>query len=76
MFVVLFQDPVIFGGSLRMNLDPFNEKSTEELWEALKHSHLQTFVDSLPAKLDFDCGEGGKNLRLVEIDKMFIFISL
>ncbi|CAG5116119.1 unnamed protein product, partial [Candidula unifasciata] len=54
-------DPVVFGGSLRMNLDPFGERSTEELWDALQCSHLATFVESLPGKLDYECGEGGKN---------------
>ncbi|KAH9507533.1 Multidrug resistance-associated protein 1 [Bulinus truncatus] len=61
---ILPQDPVIFGGSLRMNLDPLEEKTTAELWEALKHSHLKIFVESLPEKLDYDCGEGGKNLSV------------
>ncbi|KAH9491631.1 Multidrug resistance-associated protein 1 [Bulinus truncatus] len=61
---ILPQDPVIFGGSLRMNLDPLEEKTSVELWEALKHSHLKIFVESLPEKLDYDCGEGGKNLSV------------
>ncbi|XP_035824262.1 multidrug resistance-associated protein 1-like [Aplysia californica] len=61
---ILPQDPVIFGGSLRMNLDPFGEKTSEELWEALKHSHLKTFVEGLPDQLDHECGEGGKNLSM------------
>lgn len=46
-----------------MNLDPLEEKSVEELWEALKHSHLKTFVESLPGNLDYNCGEGGQNFR-------------
>ena len=47
-----------------MNLDPFEEKSTEELWDALKHSHLKTYVEGLPDKLEHECGEGGKNLSM------------
>ncbi|XP_055891763.1 multidrug resistance-associated protein 1-like [Biomphalaria glabrata] len=61
---ILPQDPVIFGGSIRMNLDPLEEKSVEELWEALKHSHLKTFVESLPGNLDYNCGEGGQNFSM------------
>ncbi|XP_035829554.1 multidrug resistance-associated protein 1-like, partial [Aplysia californica] len=61
---ILPQDPVIFGGTLGMNLDPLGEKSAVELWEALEHSHLKTFVQSLPDKLDHECGEGGKNLSM------------
>ncbi|GFO10855.1 multidrug resistance-associated protein 1-like [Plakobranchus ocellatus] len=61
---ILPQDPIIFGGSLRINLDPVEEKATEALWEALGHSHLKTFVEGLPGQLDYDCGEGGKNLSV------------
>jgi len=61
---ILPQDPVIFGGTLRMNLDPFDEKTTEEIWEALTHAHLKSFVEELPLKLDKECGEGGKNLSM------------
>ncbi|XP_035829636.1 multidrug resistance-associated protein 1-like, partial [Aplysia californica] len=61
---ILPQDPVIFGGTLRMNLDPLGEKSWGELWEALEHSHLKTFVQALPDKLDHECGEGGQNLSM------------
>lgn len=31
-----FQDPVLFTGSMRKNLDPFNQHTDEELWNALK----------------------------------------
>ena len=58
-----FQDPVIFAGSLRMNLDPFGEYSDSQVWQALEHAHLKTFVDSLPDSLEHECGEGGENLR-------------
>ncbi|GFR76867.1 multidrug resistance-associated protein 1-like [Elysia marginata] len=61
---ILPQDPVIFGGSLRINLDPVGERSSEELWEALRHSHLKSFVEGLPDQLEYNCGEGGKNLSV------------
>ena len=31
-----FQDPVLFSGSLRKNLDPFNRYGDSELWNALE----------------------------------------
>ncbi|XP_059143447.1 multidrug resistance-associated protein 1-like isoform X2 [Physella acuta] len=61
---ILPQDPVIFSGTLRMNLDPFNEHSDDALWSALEHAHLKSFVDSLPTKLNYECGEGGQNLSV------------
>ena len=46
-----------------MNLDPFDSYSDTELWNTLEHSHLKTFVSSLPDKLDHEIAEGGENLR-------------
>lgn len=48
-----------------MNLDPFGEYSDNQVWAALEHAHLHTFINSLPDKLDHECGEGGENLRQV-----------
>ncbi|XP_063327094.1 multidrug resistance-associated protein 1 [Pelmatolapia mariae] len=61
---IIPQDPVLFSGSLRMNLDPFDSYSDEEVWRALEFSHLKTFVSSLPNKLNHDCSEGGENLSV------------
>ncbi|XP_059174330.1 multidrug resistance-associated protein 1-like [Physella acuta] len=61
---ILPQDPVLFAGSLRMNLDPFNENSDAEIWKALEHSHLKCFVEELPSKLEHNVGEGGHSLSM------------
>lgn len=61
----LFQDPVIFSGSLRMNLDPFLRYTDEEIWTSLEHAHLKSFVSGLPSQLEYICAEGGENLRQV-----------
>lgn len=60
---VLAQDPVLFSGSLRMNLDPFGQYSDEEVWMTLELAHLKGFVSALPDKLNHECAEGGENLR-------------
>ena len=60
---VIPQDPVLFSGSLRFNLDPSESMADVELWAALEHAHLKAFVDELPAKLEYECGEDGENLR-------------
>uniref|UniRef100_A0A8C2J576 ABC-type glutathione-S-conjugate transporter n=1 Tax=Cyprinus carpio TaxID=7962 RepID=A0A8C2J576_CYPCA len=61
---IIPQDPVLFSGSLRMNLDPFDAYSDEEVWNALELAHLKNFVSELPDKLNHECSEGGENLSL------------
>uniref|UniRef100_H2TWK6 ABC-type glutathione-S-conjugate transporter n=1 Tax=Takifugu rubripes TaxID=31033 RepID=H2TWK6_TAKRU len=58
------QDPVLFSGSLRMNLDPFDTYTDEDVWRSLELAHLKTFVAKLPDKLNHECSEGGENLSL------------
>ncbi|XP_040491213.1 multidrug resistance-associated protein 1 isoform X8 [Ursus maritimus] len=59
---IIPQDPVLFSGSLRMNLDPFSRYSDEEVWTSLELAHLKDFVSGLPDKLNHECAEGGENL--------------
>ena len=57
------KDPVLFSGTLRINLDPFEVYSDEQLWNALEKANLKEFVEELEDKLDYECSEGGENLR-------------
>lgn len=41
MVLVLVQDPVLFSGTVRSNLDPFDRHTDPELWEALNHVNLK-----------------------------------
>uniref|UniRef100_A0A673JQ49 Multidrug resistance-associated protein 1 n=1 Tax=Sinocyclocheilus rhinocerous TaxID=307959 RepID=A0A673JQ49_9TELE len=66
---IIPQDPVLFSGSLRMNLDPFDGYTDEEVWRALELAHLKNFVSGLPDKLNHECSEGGENLRVLVLDK-------
>ncbi|XP_076856191.1 ATP-binding cassette sub-family C member 3 isoform X1 [Brachyhypopomus gauderio] len=61
---IIPQEPVLFSGSLRMNLDPFEKYSDDDVWNALKLSHLHKFVSNQAAKLDLECSEGGENLSV------------
>ncbi|CAK6438290.1 unnamed protein product [Pipistrellus nathusii] len=61
---IIPQDPILFSGTLRMNLDPFSNSSEEDIWRALELSHLKSFVSSQPAGLNFQCSEGGENLSV------------
>ncbi|XP_063439571.1 multidrug resistance-associated protein 1-like isoform X1 [Mytilus trossulus] len=61
---ILPQDPVLFSGSLRMNLDPFDQYTDSQIWTSLEHAHLKKFVSELPERLSHECGEGGGNLSV------------
>uniref|UniRef100_A0A8C3X7S2 Multidrug resistance-associated protein 1 n=1 Tax=Catagonus wagneri TaxID=51154 RepID=A0A8C3X7S2_9CETA len=61
---VIPQDPILFSGTLRMNLDPFNSYSDEEIWKALELAHLKSFVSQLELGLSYEVTEGGDNLSI------------
>ncbi|XP_011601661.2 ATP-binding cassette sub-family C member 2 [Takifugu rubripes] len=61
---IIPQDPVLFSGSLRMNLDPFDKFSDEDIWRVLELSHLKEFVSGLQEGLQHEVAEGGENLSV------------
>ena len=61
---IIPQDPVLFCGKLRTNLDPFNKQTDDELWHALELAHLKDFVTELEGGLDYSVAEGGSNLSV------------
>ncbi|XP_063232793.1 LOW QUALITY PROTEIN: multidrug resistance-associated protein 1-like [Bacillus rossius redtenbacheri] len=61
---IIPQDPVLFSGSLRQNLDPFDSVPEDALWRALELAHLKAFVKGLPAGLAHEVVEGGENLSV------------
>ena len=56
---VIPQDPVIFKGSLRFNLDPFNEASDADVWRVLREVHLAARVEAAEAGLEAAVDEAG-----------------
>ena len=61
---IIPQDPVLFSGTLRINLDPFSSSSDQEVWAALEAAHLKQFVKELEGGLEHEVQEGGENLSV------------
>ncbi|ORX44613.1 multi drug resistance-associated protein MRP [Hesseltinella vesiculosa] len=61
---VIPQDPQIFAGTLRFNLDPFGKADDAALWTALKRAHLYELVHNMDGQLDSVVVEGGENLSV------------
>ncbi|KAE8994988.1 Multidrug resistance-associated protein 1 [Phytophthora rubi] len=61
---IIPQDPMLFSGSLRMNLDPFAEKSDAELFQVLRKVHLSDTVAAWGKGLDYEVAEKGENLSV------------
>lgn len=76
--MIIPQDPTIFSGTLRFNLDPFLERSDAELFDALKHAQMLERLQGTRADtvsddtgtssslLDMEVSEGGGNFSYGE----------
>ena len=64
---IIPQDPILFSGSLRKNIDPFNEYEDHQLWSALEATNLKKLVSAdLTNGLDSVIAEGRSNLSVGE----------
>ncbi|CAH4037824.1 unnamed protein product [Pieris brassicae] len=61
---IIPQDPILFSGTLRLNLDPFETFTDDQIWRSLEHAHLKAFVQGLPSGLLHEVSEGGGNLSV------------
>ncbi|XP_042225839.1 multidrug resistance-associated protein 5-like isoform X2 [Homarus americanus] len=63
---VIPQDPVLFQGSVRYNLDPFEEQSDDDVWQALERSHLKGVVQRQEHGLMSKVEAAGENFSVGE----------
>lgn len=61
----MLQDVFLFSGTIRSNITLGNEKITDnQIWEAIRNSGLEEFINSLPDKLNHKVNERGSSLSV------------
>ncbi|KAF9100932.1 hypothetical protein BGX27_000181 [Mortierella sp. AM989] len=63
-FSIIPQDPVLFAGTIRFNLDPLGTKTDQELWQALEDSYLKDYVSQMEGGLNAAVLEQGDNFSV------------
>lgn len=61
---IIPQEPVLFSGTMRYNLDPFDEYTDDKLWAALEEVKLKDSICEMPAGLQSKISEGGGNFSV------------
>ncbi|CAN1249285.1 ABC transporter C family member 2 [Linum perenne] len=64
VLTIIPQAPVLFSGTVRLNLDPFSEHNDADLWEALERAHLKDVIRINSLGLDAEVLEGGENFSV------------
>ncbi|XP_070204431.1 ATP-binding cassette sub-family C member 9-like [Littorina saxatilis] len=61
---IIPQDPMLFSGTLRFNLDPDNKWTDDRLWQGLESVQMKDTIQALPEKLETEVTEGGSNFSV------------
>ncbi|KAK3833442.1 MAG: multidrug resistance-associated protein 3 [Linnemannia elongata] len=61
---IIPQDPTLFVGTVRQNLDPFDQTPDSDLWEALERAHLKDYISSMPGGLSYEVTQNGDNFSV------------
>ncbi|XP_055085554.1 ATP-binding cassette sub-family C member 12 isoform X2 [Periophthalmus magnuspinnatus] len=63
---VIPQEPVLFIGTVRYNMDPFDSYSDDEIWTALEKTYMKDVISQLEGKLLAPVLENGENFSVGE----------
>lgn len=70
---IIPQEPVIFSGTIRSNIDPTGKYTDEEIWQSLETVNLKGVVSSLDAEIDPKvCGFSLGEKQLISIARAVI----
>uniref|UniRef100_A0A8C8CLD5 ABC transporter domain-containing protein n=1 Tax=Oncorhynchus tshawytscha TaxID=74940 RepID=A0A8C8CLD5_ONCTS len=62
---IIPQEPVLFIGTIRSNLNPWNKYSDAQIWDALEKKHIKE-ISQLPLSLQSEVTENGENFSVGE----------
>lgn len=69
---IIPQDPVLFSGTVRSNVDPFDQYTDEQIWTSIRRAHLGNAVTALDGRVD----EKGSNFSVGELQLICIARAL
>ncbi|ORX79967.1 P-loop containing nucleoside triphosphate hydrolase protein [Anaeromyces robustus] len=61
---IIPQEPILFSGTIRFNMDPFNEHSDSEIWYALENSGLKPLIMDMDKGLESEVRTNGENFSV------------
>jgi len=61
---IINQDPVLFSGTVRSNLDPFNNYQDKDIWEAIELAMMKELIEGLQGKLEAVVSSNGENFSV------------
>jgi len=61
---IIPQDPILFSGTIRFNMDPFDEHTDQEIWDALENAGLKSTISELENKLESEVRTNGENFSV------------
>ncbi|WP_161597628.1 ABC transporter ATP-binding protein [Fluviispira multicolorata] len=63
-FAIVPQEPHLFSGTLKYNLDRTGKYTEDQMWEALKEVQLKDYIETLPNRLNYILTERGHNFSV------------
>ncbi|KAK2954099.1 Multidrug resistance-associated protein [Blattamonas nauphoetae] len=70
---IIPQDPTLFTGTIRYNMDIAGKVSDDRIWEVLEMIEMRDIVAGLPLGLDSQVAEGGSNFSAGQRQLLLIF---
>jgi len=61
---IIPQETTLFSGTVRFNMDPFDEHTDEEIWKGLENAGLKPAISELDGKLDAEVRANGENFSV------------